>query len=315
MNKNTDTNKHQIIKIDNQEFNIAKSTRLHIKMTDACNAICPFCVARLGKLREEHIIDNLQQKIDVAINKLNVKNVVLLGGEPTISKNLFPILNELKSYKDDLSEITIITNGVKLHDMEFVRRLSESPITAVNISIHHWETQRNDDLMHIKSLERNELIQIRDILHKNNKQLWLSVVLMKGVVDSAEKILKYIKHFATVVDQIRMFPISYTKEHETISEVANFTKSHLLEVSDLNNMIKEALSYGEKVDLDPQQFNLNAYSSALIYGQQVIFKNTEIHKDKDDEKNNLIYSIKLLPSGKLTNTYHDRGLDLYNLLR
>ena len=312
---NTISSKYQIINIGGKEYNIGKSTRLQVKMTDASNARCPFCVARLGKLRDENFFDNLKGKIEVAVNKLNVENVVLLGGEPTISKNLFPILEELKDYKNKLEEITIITNGVMLHDMDFVRRLADSSITAVNISIHHWDEKVNDDLMKIKTLSKKELIQIRDILHKNNKQLWLSVVIMEGVVDSTEKILKYVEHFATVVDQIRMFPISYTKEHETLAEVACFTKSHLLDAERLNKMFAEALTYGEKIELNPKQFNLKAYSSAKIYNQQVIFKSTEIHKDKDDEENNVIYSIKLLPSGKLTNTYHDRGLDLYDLLK
>ena len=128
---NTISSKYQIINIGGKEYNIGKSTRLHVKMTDACNARCPFCVARLGKLRDENFFDNLKGKIEVAVNKLNVENVVLLGGEPTISKNLFPILEELKDYKNKLEEITIITNGVMLHDMDFVRRLADSSITAV----------------------------------------------------------------------------------------------------------------------------------------------------------------------------------------
>ena len=314
MDKIINQNKYQTINIAGTDYNIGKSTRLHVKMTDACNARCPFCVARLGKLREEHIIENLHQKIDIAVNKLNVENVVLLGGEPTISKNLFPILNELENYKEKLNEITIITNGVLLHDMSFVKKLAESAITAVNISIHHWDTKVNDDLMKIKSLKKEELIEIRDILHKNNKQLWFSVVLMNGVIDSSEKILKYIKHYAGVADQIRMFPISYTKEHETLPEVAEFTKNNHIGADKLNSMFKEALSVGEMINLDKKQFS-SAYSSASIFGQQVIFKSTEIHKDKDDEENNVIYSIKLLPSGKLTNTYHDRGLDFYNIFK
>lgn len=310
---NIDASKYEDIKIGGTNFLIGKSTRLHIKMTDACNGQCPFCVARLGKLREEHIIENLHQKIDIAVNKLNVKNVVLLGGEPTISKNLFPILSELKNYTDKLQEITIITNGAMLHDMSFVQKLAESPITAVNISIHHFDAKVNDELMRIKTLSREELKQIRDILHKNGKQLWLSVVLMKDVIDSGEKALEYIKHYAGIIDQIRMFPISYTKEHETVADVASFTKSHLLNDAQLNAIIEKVENSGSRIELDTKQFS-SAYTSARVYGQQVIMKKTEIHKDSDDEKNHAIYSIKLLPSGKLTNTYHDRGLDLFDLL-
>ena len=304
---------YDTIDVLNTKYKIGKSTRLHIKMTDACNGKCPFCVARLGKLRKENIIDHLEQKIKIAITKLNVKNVVLLGGEPTISKNLFPILYELKKYKQQLSEITIITNGVKLRDEDFVHKLANSCITAVNISIHHWNKRINSNLMKIDSLSKKELIKIKNMLHQQGKQLWLSVVLMKNYIDNTEKALKYIKHYATIVDQIRFFPISSTKEHETIPDVALFTKSHLIESSVLQSIIKDVIAEGTKIQLDPAKFNPQAYSSAMVYHQHVIFKSTEIHKDIDDEKNNLIYSIKLLPTGKLTNTYHDRGLDFFQI--
>jgi molybdenum cofactor biosynthesis enzyme MoaA len=67
-------------------FLLNKEPYLDIVLTDYCNANCKFCIADLIHDKLNGDFDVFKQKILFAIEKMNVKEVLILGGEPTMSK-------------------------------------------------------------------------------------------------------------------------------------------------------------------------------------------------------------------------------------
>ena len=83
-----------------------------------CNLKCPWCDTDWKKYKELTI-----QEIMEEISKYNCKNVIITGGEPTIS-NLTPLLKELK---DKSYWIAIETNGTNDIDYKYIDYIATSP--------------------------------------------------------------------------------------------------------------------------------------------------------------------------------------------
>lgn len=83
-----------------------------------CNLKCPWCDTDWKKYKELTI-----QEIMEEISKYNCKNVIITGGEPTIS-DLTPLLKELK---DRGYWIAIETNGTNDIDYRYIDYIATSP--------------------------------------------------------------------------------------------------------------------------------------------------------------------------------------------
>ncbi len=111
---------------------------LELAITWNCNNRCIFC--SLYKLQKK-VIDkkSIYHVLDEKKNLFN--HVILLGGEPTISKDL---LNIVKFAKKKGYIVSIITNGRMLSNLKFCKKLLEKGIDNYIISIHASNKEMHD---------------------------------------------------------------------------------------------------------------------------------------------------------------------------
>lgn len=91
----------------------------------ACNHNCIICpVGERKTVPGDAVTDNSQIRIwHDTLNANGVKNVVLSGGEPTMQRNLFPVLKELA---DTDIRVTILSNGENFADKELASKVTNS---------------------------------------------------------------------------------------------------------------------------------------------------------------------------------------------
>ena len=114
---------------------------LRISLTDHCNLNCIYCVPFSGrpKLRHGQILsyEEILTITRVAV-RAGISKVRLTGGEPLMRKGVVEFCRQLSAMQE-LSEITLTTNGVRLARM--AADLHEAGISRVNISLdtlkHH----------------------------------------------------------------------------------------------------------------------------------------------------------------------------------
>lgn len=108
---------------------------VHLYLTDRCNLACPMCFTRRSRKAIEPSLKELERFLHGAER---LKKVALLGGEPTLRKDIFDILATIRQAG---GEAVLCTNGLKLADPGFTRRLAEAGLKEVHLQLDGFNDQ------------------------------------------------------------------------------------------------------------------------------------------------------------------------------
>ncbi|MFC1709283.1 radical SAM protein [Candidatus Omnitrophota bacterium] len=125
--------------------------RVDLNLGYSCNADCPFCYYKTSKksrLKDKDLTTDQAKKLIRYIKRRGKEIIDFTGGEPTIRDDIF----ELVSYAKNLGfrELSIISNGLKLTDRDFLRRLMDSGINDFLFSLHGHNQEAHDKLTGVK---------------------------------------------------------------------------------------------------------------------------------------------------------------------
>lgn len=109
--------------------------RVEIHLGTLCNNLCPFCMSGFSRDTKdpwasfERVREELRH-----FHERGCRGVGFLGGEPTV----YPRIVEAVAYAKSLgySMISVCTNGTRLSNPDFCRRLVDAGLTRVTLSVH-----------------------------------------------------------------------------------------------------------------------------------------------------------------------------------
>jgi uncharacterized radical SAM superfamily Fe-S cluster-containing enzyme len=155
-----------------------------IDITSECNMKCPFCFSFLKNEYYEPTISNLMKKIRKL--KHTGGEIILYGGEPTLRKDLFDIVKNIKNLG---LPVNIATNGLKLNKY-LLQKLNEVKLDRIQLQFDSI-----DDSIYKKMRKREvlkEKLRVIKNIKKTNIGVTLFVVLMKGVNENQiDKIISF----------------------------------------------------------------------------------------------------------------------------
>jgi cyclic pyranopterin phosphate synthase len=132
-------------------------------------------------------------RLTKALSELGVCKIRLTGGEPTVRKDFFDILKDMKQ-NSNIPKVTMTTNGYRLN--KIAKQLHEFCLDGINISIDSLNRETFKKLTgHDRLLEILEGIKILQEL--NFKNIKVNAVLLKGINDTHadfEKFGNFIKN-------------------------------------------------------------------------------------------------------------------------
>lgn len=167
-------------------------TRLYIiPVKDICNANCTFCF-----MNEQVSNPNKPQFLSIPLFKKSFYQIkdfineveITGGGEPTLHKNLNEIITILQSKN---KYIKMYTNGFHLTNIP--------TIDEVNISRVHWDSKINNKFYRSK-VHRNLDDTLQHYAH-HAKKIRMQTILLKGAIDSKEKMEEFISLYGNRVDE------------------------------------------------------------------------------------------------------------------
>lgn len=175
---------------------------LEVNLLEKCNGKCSWCVEKHGFHPKEHV-DWIE--IVEGILKAKKKNVILLGGEPTLHKKLYRIVGYLAS---EGINVYLTTNGSHLSDKFIFNFIG---MKGINISIHDYDLDKNE---HITGIKIENLKRSIWMLHGFNIKVRLNCNCIKGHIDSKKQIKKYIEWAKMVgADSVRFAELKFDEEN------------------------------------------------------------------------------------------------------
>lgn len=165
---------------------------LYVKITDRCNAHCPFCCND-----SEHTVSPTPFNADkllgiiheIVSNGIKLNRISLTGGEPSLYPELVLDLLQriLESEKCAFTQVQLNTNGLNNDSLTLMRH---PRLDSISLSLHHYDKEKISEL-YGRKIEFNPIAEIKDISGKLN----ISCNLIKGYIDSTKEIERMI-HYA-----------------------------------------------------------------------------------------------------------------------
>ena len=110
-----------------------------IEVTDRCNLECPHCYHMPdNNLSDKPIEEILAQIRQWPLGENDVHRVILSGAEPTLRPDFNELVTAIMGLHPSLS-VTVMTNGIRFGNDDFVRQAKASGLAGVNIGLNHPE--------------------------------------------------------------------------------------------------------------------------------------------------------------------------------
>lgn len=182
-----------------------------------CNLNCPLCY-EYGNVADEPSL----AEIENVLSKYKLKNVVLMGKEPTCRDDIFEVI-KIASKQNRSS---LLTNGVKLADYDYVARLKEAGLGSITLSFNGFDDKIYEEMngkplldIKLKALDNIKRVGIKTIL---------SATLNRGTNESeVKKLFDYCFENRSFIYELRMRTASPVGSH---LDVDPFCMSELIDL-------------------------------------------------------------------------------------
>ena len=164
---------------------------IRLSITDVCNYSCTYCLPQgykktPGDTRSFMSAQEIS-RLTKALSELGVCKIRLTGGEPTIRKDFFDILKDMKQ-NSNIPKVTMTTNGYRLD--KIAEQLCEAGLDGINISIDSLNRETFKKLTGHDRLEKI-LEGIKTLQKLNFKNIKINAVLLKGINDTQKDFEKF----------------------------------------------------------------------------------------------------------------------------
>jgi organic radical activating enzyme len=220
-----------------------------VEITDHCNLKCPHCYQKPNNRKQDVLLEDIIKEISKYPN--DHYPITLAGAEPTLRKDLFQLIIEIKKLGRN---VNLLTNGLKLIDLVFVENLINAGCDFITIGLNH------PDYQGIK-IHQKQLIAI-----ENCKKLNLRIKNINYTLENLDQvpfILSEIQNFKDTAEEYRI---------RGGAEIGRYPDSPKLFLSDIvsvvNDIIRKENWILEKPKADDNLYhymiNINGISHRLI---------------------------------------------------
>ena len=177
-----------------------------IEVTTRCNMKCPVCYADSEARGRDVPIEDIKRIIDHIAGKGNIRQFILIGGEPTVRDDLFEILDYIRE-KGLIRRAYLATNGLNLVDFDYCRRLRETGLKRLELA---FDSTDPDICRQIRGslAAYNALPTALDNLRKLQRiRVQLTITVVKGRNDrTLRESLEFALKNSDIVKQVIISP-------------------------------------------------------------------------------------------------------------
>ena len=275
---------------------------LDLVFTHACNATCPFCIART----ERTAVQDYDQWCDIlrrTFREFAIRSMIILGGEATVD----PLFEKRMRFLETVlpqpgpRQVILTTNGIRLREPAFLDMLYGTRINAVNLSCMNQDKTVNDGIFHADTLSAEEIGVLYRALKSHGRTLRINVNVYRGNLDSPEAMGHFVRTFAGCCDAIKFSPLMNTGMFGTVKQVTAYTAEKAIPKEEIRVLYDRFLARRRHFERVGGVLGFIDYAETEMDGQRVILKYGQV-EDKYD-RNRVIPTLKLYPNGVLSNEW------------
>lgn len=129
----------------------------------ACNNNCSFCYAKENRHIPSKNTNVIKKELE-AIFKHGYERVHLIGGEPTVRKDIVEIISFARQL--GFKDVMITTNGRMFSYADFTKKILDAGLTQIAVSLHGHNADVHDSLTQVSG-SFNQVIEGIQQLQKN----------------------------------------------------------------------------------------------------------------------------------------------------
>ena len=194
-----------------------------------CNYSCIYCqLGRTDKMtnkrqefyKTEDIIAEFKQYLKDS-DKFDIVTVVG-EGEPTLAANLGELVVALKALTD--KPVAVITNGALLSDPQVREELCHADMVLPSLDAYNQEISKKIDRPYGTIKFKEEFEGLKKFTHMYEGELWLEIMLVDGINDDEQSILKFqeLLKEESILSKIMIIEKSKTNKELKASETLRF---------------------------------------------------------------------------------------------
>lgn len=220
-----------------------KEPYLDIVLTDYCNANCNFCIADLIHKKLNADFETFKKKVLFAVKNMNVREVLVLGGEPTMSKMLIPMITWLKTL--NLDKIVMTTNGIRLAtDDAYREEVLSAGLTNLNISFMNIDVDKQKQITNSKYVIRvSDIKKIYETAKKYGVKVRINNNIFLGNNDCLIDIIEFYNAVYPYCDSIKLSPLLETDSFSVIDYKTQWAKDNRLSDDQTLGLFNEIQDY------------------------------------------------------------------------
>jgi MoaA/NifB/PqqE/SkfB family radical SAM enzyme len=217
-----------------------KVSTINLYITKRCNSFCKLCFMNSSPIvstKFDLSIDEIKQ----ILNKIGKrKRIVLMGGEPTIREDLFEII---KIIRKSGNYPILYTNGLKLADINYVKKLKKYGLCQVIITFDGFDSKVTETLRGSRGEYFLKLMALKN-LEAERILTFISMTVAKGINEKEiRNVIKYAINSVKrkgVVRHIMMYGATITKYGRYMLPKETYMKTDelLRELTKINRDIK-----------------------------------------------------------------------------
>ena len=150
-------------------LNFGQYENFHLYLSDRCNLACPICFTSRVKAATDLTVPQIKAFLE---SQAVLKKVVLLGGEPTLSGDLFEIISLIQK---NGGEPVLCTNGLRFAEPSFAEEVASTGLKEVHLQFDGF----NDEI-YLK-LRGRRLLQIKYRALETLARFGFKVILLATV--------------------------------------------------------------------------------------------------------------------------------------
>ncbi len=166
------------------QHDLGKVLQLYVVTTRKCNASCEFCEFK-GEVEKVNLV-KFKETFEKLSKYFYISAVHFTGGEPSLEIDTIRDICDYIKEKDVFIFTSANTNGIKLNELKEIKNLDN-----VALSRHGLSQKENENIFKTSSIANED-----DIKNFPKNKLHLSCNMIKGYVDSEEKIYDYLDKYS-----------------------------------------------------------------------------------------------------------------------